>query len=59
MLASAGINCRPVSVRPSVTSRCSTDTAKRMIDHLELIQSTEIFFDKDERPPYLFAARLS
>jgi len=30
-IASAGIGCRRVSVRPSVTSRCSTETAKRRI----------------------------
>jgi len=29
--ASAGINCRRVSVRLSVTSRCSNETAKRRI----------------------------
>jgi len=30
-LASAGISCRRVSLLPSVTSRCSTETAKRRI----------------------------
>jgi len=30
-LASAGISCCRVSVHPSVTSRCSTETAKRWI----------------------------
>ena len=30
-LSSAGISCSRVSVRPSVTSRCSTETAKRRI----------------------------
>ena len=30
-LARTGISCRPMSVRPSVTSRCSTETAKRRI----------------------------
>jgi len=28
---SAGVSCRRVSVRPSVTSRCSTETTKRRI----------------------------
>jgi len=30
-LASAGVSCRHVSVCPSVTSRCSTEMAKRRI----------------------------
>jgi len=31
LLASTGIGCRRVSVCPSVTSQCSTETAKRRI----------------------------
>jgi len=33
-VASAAISCRRVSVCPSITSRCSTETAKRTITQI-------------------------
>jgi len=38
--ASAGISCRRVSVRPSVTTRCSTEMAKRRITQTTTHDST-------------------
>ena len=52
-LAGAGIGCRHVSVRPSVASRCSTETAKRRITQTTPHDSpgTLVFWCRKYRSP--------